>query len=353
MSSSTTELHSQMIMPPLQYGILYQGLDENMKTTYEKICTSTNREGCNSPMLLARGEGQMNDRLPTPVQDIPEPLYSSLLKDSHWKMGETHDINQNPEILNKIEDISEKMDELRTNIERPRCGCKDITSNRFSPARCYGSDLSEDFAWGDKYTHVDPDSVDTDERYTVKCSNGFDYTVHTDKKQLVYNCTGQQWETKGPKRSDPFQSYGFSNGKIHCDSGEEEVEDEPSVSVVAATGDSEILDDGLSDSDEAMTSIDEEFTPMVLESEGYKNSSPKPCSENWFLKIFDDDDCKSRPTPSQTSKITIAEVITWIVLLFLSIFSGYLIYKGGGNIPLYVAGLTVVVTIYIIIRFAL
>ena len=286
MSSSTTELHSQMILPPLQYGILYQGLDENMKTTYEKICTSTNRDGCNSPMLLARGEGQMNDRLPTPVQDIPEPLYSSLLKDSNWKVGETHDISQNPEILNKIEDISEKMDELRTNIERPRCGCQDIKSNRFSPTRCHGSDLSENFVWGDKYKHVDPDSVDTDERYSVKCSNGFDYTVHTDKKQLVYNCTGQQWETKGPKRSDPFQSYGFSNGKIHCDSGKDKDKEESSVSVTATAGDSQILgDDEPSDTMDDMTPVDKEFKPMFLNKEGYQNSSPKPCSDNWFLKI--------------------------------------------------------------------
>ncbi len=117
------------------------------------------------------------------------------------------------------------------------------------------------------------------------------------------------------------------------------------MSVTATAGDSQILgDDEPSDTMDDMTPVDKE---------GYQNSSPKPCSENWFLKIFDDDDCKSRPTPSQTSKITIAEVITWIVLLLLSIFSGFLIYKGGGNIPLYVAGLTVVVTIYIIIRFAL
>jgi len=113
------------------------------------------------------------------------------------------------------------------------------------------------------------------------------------------------------------------------------------------------MNDTAGDSDETMTTLDEEFKPMLLKKEGYKNSSQKPCSDNWFLKIFDDDDCKSRPTPSQTSKITIAEVITWIVLLLLSIFSGFLIYKGGGNIPLYVAGLTVAVPIYIIIRFSL
>uniref|UniRef100_A0A6C0F8B4 Uncharacterized protein n=1 Tax=viral metagenome TaxID=1070528 RepID=A0A6C0F8B4_9ZZZZ len=318
MSSSTTELHSQMIMPPLQYGILYQGLDEDTKTTYEQICTSTNREGCNSPMLLAREKGKMYDRLPTPVQDIPEPLYSSLLKDSNWKVGETHDISQNPEILNKIEDISEKMDELRMNIERPRCGCQDITSNRFSPTRCHGSNLSENFVWGDKYTYMDPASVDTDERYEVKCLNNYDYKQHIDDNHtLLYNCTKQTWETKGPNRDDPFVEYNFSKGRIQCSD----------------------------DRDEGFQNIE------GLEEGG---GDPPSCSENWFLKIFDRRNCKPLPTPSKKrkSQISATEVITWIVLLILSIISGYLIYKGGGNVPLYVIGLSFCIAIYIIIRFS-
>ena len=402
MSSSETELRSQMIFPPLQYGILYQGLDENMETTYEKICTSTNREGCDSHMLLMRDKGKMYDRLPTPVQDVSEPLYSSLLKDSNWKIGETSDIGQNPELLNKIEDISEKVDELRMNIQSPRCGCQDITSKRFPPSRCNGSNLSEEFVWGDKYSNTNPDSTDTDERYSIRCNNNFDYKEYTDNKDLVYNCTGQQWETKGPQKTDPFKSFNFSDGMIHCSSkddkkdGDKKKDDKKDGDNMFRTNQSNpsLLLDGIktenmnqanmnqanmnqanmnqtnhgkkqeksNDSnvvgayveDEQMTPLKDENKPMLLKKEGYQNgTSPAPCSQNWFLKIFDDDNCSPQPTPTKDSHITITEVITWIVLLFLSVFSGYLIYKGGGSIPIYIGGLTVIVTIYIIIRFAL
>ena len=204
----------QLFLPPLQYGILMQSYDEDTHEIHEQICKDP--EKCGSKILLSRDEGHMYDRLPSPVRESPEPAYSSLIKDGQWKMGLQTDISQNPEIMDKLDQLNEGLDELRKNLKNPKCSCSDIDNQTFSPERCDGANLSDQFKWSDIFTHTNPDSTDTDVRHNIVCDNNYDYKSQTDDKTLVYNCTRNRWETIGSNRSDEFQSYAFPNGTIHC-----------------------------------------------------------------------------------------------------------------------------------------
>ena len=133
-SPTTTVLRSQLFVPPLQYGILAQTLNEDMKTTEQTVCvdnpkwtsssgkscmdysilgsdcsdTGTNgttateacRVACNNcpaNIKLMKGDGDTHDRLPSPVEETYEPSYSSLLKDSHWNSVSVRRLNtKNP-----------------------------------------------------------------------------------------------------------------------------------------------------------------------------------------------------------------------------------------------------------------
>ena len=110
----STELRSQLFLPPLQYAILRQGLNESTKHVSESLCkddpkwtsssgktcmdysiegsqcsdtgtggkTATDAclvacNNCPSHITLERSEGHMYDRLPSPVAEGVEPPYSS------------------------------------------------------------------------------------------------------------------------------------------------------------------------------------------------------------------------------------------------------------------------------------
>ena len=204
----------QLFVPPLQYGILMQSYDEDTHEIHEQICKDP--EKCGSKILLSRDEGHMYDRLPSPVRDSPEPAYSSLIKDGQWKMGIQTDISQNPEIMNKLNTLNEGLDELRKNLNDPKCSCDDIDKNTFAPDHCKGANLSSQFKWSDRYTHKEADSTDTDIRHNIICDNNYDYKSQLNGKNLVYNCSRNRWETIGDSRSDKFQVYTFPQGTIHC-----------------------------------------------------------------------------------------------------------------------------------------
>ena len=204
----------QLFVPPLQYGILMQSYDEDTHEIHEQICKDP--EKCGSKILLTRDEGHMYDRLPSPVRDSPEPAYSSLIKDGQWKIGVKSDISQNPEIMNKLDSLNESVDELRKNLNNPTCSCADIDNQTFSPDRCKGANLSDQFKWSDRFTHTNPDSTDTDIRHNIVCDNNYDYKSQVDGENLVYNCSRNRWETIGDSRSDKFQAYTFPQGMIHC-----------------------------------------------------------------------------------------------------------------------------------------
>lgn len=251
-----TELRSQMFLPPLQYAILSQGLNESTKNVSESLCkddlnwtsstgktcrdysiegsqcTDTGTGGktakdacliacnnCPSHIKLERSEGHMYDRLPSPIKDTVEPPYSSLLDDKEWKMGTPSDISRNPEIDNKLDEIEEKLDNLRKNSEKPFCTCADVKSNLFAPYRCNKAVLSDNFVWDGEFNYLPEGTKDSDVRYKIKCQNGYKFANSVNslsEKTLVYNCTSQKWETKGKDRGDPFVPYTFPDGMIHC-----------------------------------------------------------------------------------------------------------------------------------------
>ena len=131
-------------------------------------------------------------------------------------MGVQTDVSQNLEIMNKLNQLNEGLDELRKNLKNPEyVECSDIDNQTFTPERCEGASLSDQFKWSDIFTHTNPDSTDTDVRHNIVCDNNYDYKSQTDNKTLVYNCTRSRWETIGDNRSDNFQSYAFPNGMIH------------------------------------------------------------------------------------------------------------------------------------------
>jgi hypothetical protein len=256
MTSNETEMRSQMFLPPLQYAILTQGLNEDTHTVNEMLCRDdpkwisdtgedclkysvegadcsekgtggkTARESClvacnNCPshITLQKSAGHMYNRLPSPIKDGKEPDYSSLIDDKEWKMGLSNDTGRDQELNNKLDDIEEKLDELRRNTPQPSCTCTDVDNNIFPPSRCSGASLSDNFIWGDEYNILPEGTKDSDTRYKVLCRNGFDYKQRVPSlkgKTLVYNCTDQKWETTDEnKRGDGFHEFVFDT-MIHC-----------------------------------------------------------------------------------------------------------------------------------------
>ncbi|MEC8768040.1 MAG: hypothetical protein VXX23_05590, partial [Actinomycetota bacterium] len=187
------------------------------KTAMDACLVACNN--CPSHIKLERSEGHMLDRLPSPVADTIEPPYSSLLDDKEWKMGTPSDISRNPEIDHKLDEIEEKLDNLRKNSEKPFCTCDDVKSNLFAPYRCNKANLSDNFVWDGEFNYLPEGTKDSDVRHKIKCQNGYkfaDSVKSLSGKTLVYNCTSQKWETKGSDRNDPFVPYTFPDGMIHC-----------------------------------------------------------------------------------------------------------------------------------------
>ena len=114
----STELRSQLFLPPLQYAILSQGLNESTKNVSESLCKDdikwTSSSGktcldysiegtpcsdigtggktatdaclvacnhCPSHINLERSKGHMYDRLPSPISDTAEAAHSSRVDD--------------------------------------------------------------------------------------------------------------------------------------------------------------------------------------------------------------------------------------------------------------------------------
>ena len=255
--SDNSILRDQLFVPPLQYAVLYQTMNdagqtseticqndakwrsEDGKSCYEipkSRCSETGSSGlaseacritcdtCPGKIQLTREPGSMYDRLPSPVKDSVEPSYSSILKNGELKMGSAFG-DRNTDYSSEFSQIEEKLDDIRKQIPKPRCGCNDITGNIFSPNRCDGASLSDNFEWSDEYTYLPTDSVDTDTRYKVQCKNGYTFANQVPSlkdKTLLYNCTANQWETKGKGRSSRFVRYMFPDGKILC-------EEDPSI----------------------------------------------------------------------------------------------------------------------------
>ena len=250
--SDESILRNQLFVPPLQYAVLYQTMNDAGQTSEticqndakwrsgdgkscseipKSRCSETGSSGlaseacritcdtCPGKIQLTREPGSMYDRLPSPVKDSVEPSYSSILKNGELKMGSAFG-DRNTDYSSEFSQIEEKLDDIRKQIPKPRCGCNDITGNIFSPNRCDGASLSDNFEWSDEYTYLPTDSVDTDTRHKVQCKNGYTFAdqVPTLKdKTLLYNCTANQWETKGLGRSSRFERYMFPNGKVLCE----------------------------------------------------------------------------------------------------------------------------------------
>ena len=123
-------------------------------------------------------------------------------------MGIQSDISQNPEIMNKLDRLNESVDELRKNLNDPKCSCDDIDNQTFAPDHCKGANLNLN-SNGLIDSLTNPDSIDTDIRHNIICDNNYDYKSQVDGKNLVYNCSRNRWETIGDSRSDKFQEYTF------------------------------------------------------------------------------------------------------------------------------------------------
>jgi hypothetical protein len=431
--NDNTLLRSQLFVPPLQYGILAQTLNETTKTVRGVVCVdkpgwmsslgkpcsdysivgasctdigqdgTTAHESCriacnNCPahINLVKEKGGTYDRLPSPIEEAPEPNFSSLLTDDNWKIGETKDIGQNPDISNKLDDIDQKLDELRKNIPEPFCTCSDIKSNLFGPSRCSGADLSDDFEWKDIRQGLPSSSLDTDRRHGLQCKNNYDYTqgvgslIYTDddenhKRTITYNCTSQRWETKGHKRSDPYVPYRFPDGMIHCESKSPgalhvsstklatgqwvKAKAATKAATAAATAATKAATEAATEAaTKAATAAAPGLTkvtgltkvPGLTKASLSSSTSPKPCSQNWLEKIFDEDDCipttdadsdADADADNDKTEVTGLMVIFWIFLSMASLFCGYIIYIAHGNIALYIAMNLGAIVIYSLVRF--
>ena len=196
---------------------------DNGITAYDACKVSCNT--CPGEILLKRSE-KMNLRLPSPMEDIIQPDYSSI---QSWNVNDENTINNSNNL--ELDEIKEKLDELIQNIPDPRCSCRDIKKNLFKPYRCHGADISEQLIWDGEYNHIPIEitgnSSDTDKRYKIKCNNGQDYKNTTINpklkgKDIVYNCTKKHWELKDnsstnkDSRNNPFTKYDIEE-MIHCD----------------------------------------------------------------------------------------------------------------------------------------
>jgi len=188
---------------------------------------------CPKDVRIKRDFTKMYRRLPSPVKDAPEPNYSMILKDPEWAQGsDVTDVSRDPYLTDIIEELEDKVDNLRKSIPGLKCLCSDIAGQddkrdgqaaALAPIRC--GNVSEQFEWDGIETWTDVQSKDTDVRYKVTCTDGNDYTqVNTALKdrQLVYNCTAQTWESRSTLQDDggrtaSFTPYDFdANGLIRC-----------------------------------------------------------------------------------------------------------------------------------------
>jgi hypothetical protein len=157
--------------------------------------------------------------LPSPVEDTLEPSYSSLLQDGNWNMGDMSDASHNPELFEKLEDIEDKIDTVRKSMVSMKCLCSDIKDDNIKPYRC--GEVSNNMVWGDELTWTDMGAKDTDVRYPIKCSNDNEYrdiNESLNDKELFYNCTSQEWETRElGSRNNPFTPFDFKSTVVTCD----------------------------------------------------------------------------------------------------------------------------------------
>jgi len=135
-------------------------------------------------------------------------------------MGDMNDTSRSPELYDKLDELEEKIDNVRKSMVSMKCLCSDIKDDDIKPYRC--GEVSNEMVWGDVLTWTDVDSKDTDVRYPVTCQKGADYadpTLNPSLKglELVYNCTSQDWETrKVGHRKAPFTTFDFKNTVVRC-----------------------------------------------------------------------------------------------------------------------------------------
>jgi hypothetical protein len=176
---------------------------------------------CPKDVKIQRDIGRTYNRLPSPVEDTLEPSYSSILQDDKWHMGDISDASRNPELYDKLDELEEKVDNVRKSMVSMKCLCSDIKDDGIKPYRC--GEVSDKMVWGDVLTWTDVDSKDTDVRYPVTCQNGADYSDATlnpslENLELVYNCTSQDWETRERgNRKNPFSTFDFKSTVVKCD----------------------------------------------------------------------------------------------------------------------------------------
>jgi hypothetical protein len=176
---------------------------------------------CPKDVKIQRDIGRTYNRLPSPVEDTLEPSYSSLLQDNNWHMGDMNDASRSPELYDKLDELEEKIDNVRKSMVSMKCLCSDIKDDGIKPYRC--GEVSNEMVWGDVLTWTDVDSKDTDVRYPVKCQKGADYADPLLNPtlaglELVYNCTSQDWETRkvGPRKT-PFTTFDFKSTVVRCE----------------------------------------------------------------------------------------------------------------------------------------
>jgi hypothetical protein len=170
---------------------------------------------CPKDVRIKRDFTKMYRRLPSPIKDAPEPNYSMILKDPEWAMGsDITDVSRDPYLTDMIEELEDKVDDLRHSMSGLKCLCSDISGKdktrkgqaaSLAPIRC--GNVSEQMEWDGVETWTNVQSKDTDVRYKVKCKKGKyqDANSFLKGKELVYNCTNQTWEYRDEGHRDkPF-----------------------------------------------------------------------------------------------------------------------------------------------------
>ena len=194
---------------------------------------------CPSDIDMVKDVGRTYDRLPSPIEDSNDPLYAGILQDGNWRMGDISDVSRNPELYDKLDELEEKVDNIRKSMVDVKCLCSDLSEDKsdkkdgsyLRPNRC--GNVSEMMEWDGKELWTDDDSKDTDVRYKVKCSNGKSYSDKTinprldlENKELVYNCTSQTWESRNTGtplgRREPFRTFDFKGETVRCEKATED-----------------------------------------------------------------------------------------------------------------------------------
>ena len=70
---------------------------------------------CPVDIKIKRDLQHTYNRLPTPVEDIDDPYADNIINQGEWKPGVRHDISQNPEYSDKMDELEEKIIKSNSN----------------------------------------------------------------------------------------------------------------------------------------------------------------------------------------------------------------------------------------------